>query len=109
MGRTGAGKTTLAHSLLRFVQVTTGQISIDGVDIANIRLGRLRAGGIAIIPQDPFLFSGTLRSNLDVRGEKTDAELRAALWRVRVFSIILLPQVLVPTLGTLACPSTPAA
>lgn len=83
VGRTGAGKTTFAHSLLRFVEAIKGQIRIDGVNIFRVKLGRLR-GSITIIPQDPFLFSGTLRSNLDVKGDKTDDKLRAALRRVRL-------------------------
>lgn len=84
VGRTGAGKTTLAHSLLRFVDATNkGQILIDGVDISKVKLGRLR-NSVAIILQDPFLFSGTLRSNLDVTGNKTDDELRTALRRVHL-------------------------
>jgi ABC-type multidrug transport system fused ATPase/permease subunit len=83
IGRTGAGKTTLAYSLLRFVEPRYGTICIDGVDISTLKLHDLRRR-ITIIPQDPFLFSGTLRSNLDLYGIKDDEELRIALQRVHL-------------------------
>ncbi|KAF1990822.1 ABC transporter [Aulographum hederae CBS 113979] len=86
VGRTGAGKTTLAHSLLRFLEPESGKIIFDGVDISTLKLFHLRQG-ISIIPQEPFLFSGTLRSNLDLHSDKQDEELRNALWRVGLQSL----------------------
>jgi ABC-type multidrug transport system fused ATPase/permease subunit len=83
VGRTGAGKTTLAYSLLRFVDPREGTITIDGIDIAALKLHELRSS-VTIIPQDPFLFSGSLRSNLDIHGTKSDDELKLALHRVRL-------------------------
>jgi ABC-type multidrug transport system fused ATPase/permease subunit len=83
VGRTGAGKTTIAHSLLRFIEPTSGVISIDGVDISTLMLKELRRN-ITLIPQDPFLFSGTLRSNLDLLGNKGDEQLKLALKRVHL-------------------------
>jgi ABC-type multidrug transport system fused ATPase/permease subunit len=83
VGRTGAGKTTIAHSLLRFIEPTSGVISIDGVDISTLMLKELRRN-ITLIPQDPFLFSGTLRSNLDLLSNKSDEELKLALKRVHL-------------------------
>lgn len=64
IGRTGAGKSTLALSLLRLVEVVHGRIIIDGVDISKLSLHTLRSR-ITIIPQDPALFSGTLKFNID--------------------------------------------
>lgn len=78
VGRTGSGKSTLGLSLLRFVNVTTGQINIDGLDINNIPLNRLRKA-VTLIPQEPVLFSGDVRSNLDPFGEVSDTELLSAL------------------------------
>ncbi len=80
VGRTGCGKSTLFQTLLRFASLESGRILIDGVDIASIPLARLRSA-IAYIPQDPLLFPGTLRSNLDPRGARTDSELVHALGR----------------------------
>lgn len=81
VGRTGAGKSSLALTLFRFLQIRQGQIFVDGIDISKIKLHHLRSR-LAIIPQDPVLFSGTVRSNLDPFDEHDDLELRGALERV---------------------------
>ncbi|KDR71589.1 hypothetical protein GALMADRAFT_792794 [Galerina marginata CBS 339.88] len=83
LGRTGSGKSTLAMSLFRFVEASSGQISIDGVDIAKIGLTSLRKA-LNIIPQDPTILSGTIRSTLDVFEEHSDAEIYDALRRVHL-------------------------
>ncbi len=77
-GRTGSGKTTLLSTLFRLVPWQEGRISIDGLPIHRVPLKRLRSA-LAIIPQEPTLFAGTVRSNLDPADQYTDAELGAAM------------------------------
>ncbi|KAG2421757.1 hypothetical protein HFD88_005733 [Aspergillus terreus] len=81
VGRTGAGKSSLALALFRFLAIPEGTVYVDGVDVSKIKLRDLRSR-LTMIPQDPVLFSGTIRSNLDPLHEHTDTELYHALQRV---------------------------
>ena len=78
VGRTGSGKSSLLLTLFRLIPVTSGVVRVGGVDAASLALDALR-GAIAVIPQTPTLFSGTLRSNLDPVGAHDDAALWSAL------------------------------
>ena len=60
VGRTGAGKSTISLALLRMIEACNGKLSIDGVDLSTLSLETLRSR-VAVVPQDPILFSGTVR------------------------------------------------
>ncbi|KAJ3266535.1 hypothetical protein HDU77_000636 [Chytriomyces hyalinus] len=88
VGRTGSGKSTFAMSLLRLVQLKEGSINMDGIDISLISLKDLRER-VVIVPQDVFLFAGTIRSNMDPLNEFSDQVLEKCLDFVQSSSTIL--------------------
>ncbi len=78
VGPSGAGKTTIANLVPRFYSPRSGRVTLDGVDLEALRLGQLR-GAIAIVPQEPMLFSGTVAENIRYgRLDATQAEIEAA-------------------------------
>jgi ATP-binding cassette subfamily B multidrug efflux pump len=88
VGHTGAGKTTLTNLLLRFYDVLDGQILLEGIDIRQLRLRDLRSN-FGMVLQDPFLFSGTIASNIRMGTPWiTDEQVRRAAQQVNVLDFI---------------------
>lgn len=77
VGRTGSGKSTLIQVLFRLVEPSGGKVIVDSIDISVLGLHDLRSR-FGIIPQEPVLFEGTVRSNIDPTGQYTDEE----IWKV---------------------------
>ena len=88
VGHTGAGKTTLTSLMMRFYDVTAGQILLDGVDLRDQDLNSLRKH-FAVVLQDPFLFTGTLAENIRLGNEEiTEVTLRQSARDVNVLDFI---------------------
>ena len=67
VGRTGSEKSSLALALIKILEIRSGSITVDGINIGGIAIHNLRSR-VAVVPQDPVLFSGTIRRNLDPGG-----------------------------------------
>ncbi|KAB0397883.1 hypothetical protein E2I00_004512, partial [Balaenoptera physalus] len=88
VGRTGSGKSSLLLVLFRLLEPSSGRVLLDGVDTSQLELAELRSQ-LAIIPQEPFLFSGTVRENLDPRGLYEDRALWQALEQCHLSEVII--------------------
>jgi ABC-type multidrug transport system fused ATPase/permease subunit len=86
IGRTGSGKSTLILALMRLLEAAEGYIEIDGINLSTVALDDLR-GSIVVVPQEPVLFSGTLRESLDPFDACSDEEIHAALKRVELWPL----------------------
>jgi ABC-type multidrug transport system fused ATPase/permease subunit len=103
VGRSGSGKSTLTLGMLRILEVEEGAedryIKIDGVDIKEMGLHELRRR-VTIIPQDPILFTGTVKTNIDPFNEHTDEEIVDALKKAQIWDALR---------GTMETPPTPVS
>ena len=86
-GRTGSGKSSLSSALFRLREIEKGTITIDGIDIGKLGLSDFRGRVCSIITQDPLIFSGTIRSNLDPFNEFTDEQILSALGKAQLLEL----------------------
>lgn len=84
VGRTGSGKSSLLSAIARTIVPFKGRLVIDGIDLSRVPLADLRSRGVAVVTQDPLLFAGSLRRNLDPFSEYSEAELIEVLTRVKM-------------------------
>lgn len=87
VGRTGAGKSSIFNCLFRLVEIDSGEILIDNVNVKTLQLDALRAR-LCIIPQNPFLFSGTVRENVDPLEQYPDMQIFKALDKCKLSSLV---------------------
>ncbi|KAM6185957.1 ATP-binding cassette sub-family C member 10 [Rhynchocyon petersi] len=88
VGRTGSGKSSLLLVLFRLLEPSAGRVLLDGMDTSQLELAELRSQ-LAIIPQEPFLFSGSVRENLDPKGLHEDSALWQALEQCHLTEVII--------------------
>ncbi|CAG7565483.1 unnamed protein product [Fusarium equiseti] len=86
-GRSGSGKSSFVQALLRMAEIVNGQITLDGEDISVVPRYLIRQR-LSCLTQDPFVFGDSIRANLDPCNESSDAEIRSALERVGIWSVI---------------------
>ncbi|KAH8646330.1 oligomycin resistance ATP-dependent permease yor1 [Xylariales sp. PMI_506] len=86
-GRTGSGKGSLVATLLRLLEIDSGKILIDGLDLSTIPRDTIR-GRLLVIPQDPLMLAGSLRMNLDPHVAHPDDDIRAVLDRVGLKTLV---------------------
>ncbi len=87
VGRTGSGKSTVFQSVYRFADIESGEIRLDNISIHSVPLEKLRRN-LAVIPQDPALFMGSLRGNIDRYAQASDNEIWAVLKKVSLDNFI---------------------
>lgn len=92
VGRSGSGKSSLISALLRLMDLTSGQIVIDGIDIATLPRQLVRSHLIAL-PQDPYVLAGTIRENVDPLGTMSDEQVISALRRVQLSHLLDNPDI----------------
>ena len=86
-GSSGSGKTSLILSLLQMIEIREGQITLDGVNLSTLTCQDVRSK-INVVPQDPFLLPGTIRSNIDPFATASDNEIIDVLQRVQLWPVV---------------------